>query len=466
MTESRRPLLWHQGLLLQPQHFQQLELHFQSLLYPFHKQLQPYFWGIADLQLQNDALQNRMFEIVGLEAIFPDGTRAVFPGNSVIQPRSFDSVDFDLEGGGKPFKVYLGLKKFRPSGPNATSTGGEADLYSIATRFVCPDDPEDVEDLYLGGPPAKTRFLQYVLKIFWESELEQLGDYWLLPVAQLELEGERVRSSPDFIPPAFSLAGSEKLHRLFKSIQEMITSRCRILEIYKIFRDVSTTGIEAVSLRNLLALTVINRYIPAFHHLLETPAIHPWTAYGLLRQFVGELSTFSDRIDALGRLADGRQLLPAYDHRELGLCFSEARRLVQELLNAIVVGEESVVHLAREGNDFKGQIPTEAFGQATRFILAVTCPADSETVIDSLTNLAKVGSLEEMPTMIARALPGIPLIWQETAPPGLPERPDVFYLALKADHPLWADIRRSGNICLHWDEAPEDASAELIISRF
>ena len=465
MTQSKRPILWHQGLFLQPQHFQQMELHFHCLLEPFQKHCQPYFWGIADFELQPDTLQNRLFEVTGVDAIFPDGTRTVFPGNSVVQPRSFEDVDFDREGA-RPLRVYLGLKKFRPARRNATSTRGEEDLHSIATRFISADEPEDVEDLYLGGPPAKARYLEYVLKIFWEGEVEQLGDYWLIPVAELELEGERVRQVEDFIPPAFSIDGAGKLLRLLKSIQELISSRCRILEIYKLFRDVRTNELESVSLRNLLALTVINRYLPAFHHLLETPAVHPWAAYGLLRRLVGELSTFSDRIDALGRLADGRELLPAYDHQELGACFSEARRLIRELLNAIVVGEESVVHLSREDNDFKGQIPAEAFGPATRFILAVTCSGRKEKVIDSLVNLAKVGSLEEMATMVSRALPGIPLTWQQKAPPGLPERPDVFYFQLKADHPLWVDIRRGGNICLHWDEAPEDAKAELIISRF
>ncbi len=465
MTESRRPILWHQGLFLQPQHFQQMELHFQAMLNPLRQHIKPYFWGIAGLELQPEALQNRMFEVISVDAIFPDGTRAVFPGNAVLQPRSFDNVDFGQEGS-RPFRVYLGLKKFSPAARNATSTRGTEDLYSIATRFVSADEPEDVEDLYLGGPPAKARFLDYVLKIFWESELEQLGDYWLLPVARLELEGDRVRQVPDFIPPAFSISGSEKLFRIMRSIQELVLSRCRVLEIYKIFREVRTNEVESVSLRNLLALTVINRYIPAFHHLLENPETHPWAAYGLLRQFVGELSTFSERIDALGRLSDGRELLPAYDHGRPGHCFAEARRLIRELLNAIVVGQESVVRLSRKGNDFTGQMPPEAFGQAARFILAVTCPSEPGAAADSLIDLAKVGSLEEMPTMISRALPGIPLTRQKTAPPGLPERPDVFYFTLKPDHPLWADIRRSGNICLHWDEAPDDAAAELIISRF
>jgi len=449
---------------LQPQHFQQFDLYVQSLLAPFQQHIQPFFWGVGDFRIQEASLQNRMFEVLNVEAIFPDGTSAAFPGNAVLQARSFKNVDLDLEGG-KLFRVYLELQKLNPAGKNAASTRGTEDLYGVGARFVSHVEPEPVEDLYIGGPTAKARYMKYVLKIFWETEVEQLGDYWLLPVAQLELQGDQVKLSQEFVPPVAYLSGSENLRQILKNIQEYIRSRCHILEMYKIFRNVQSSDIEPISLRYLLALTVVNRYVPVFHHLMETPELHPWTAYGLLRQLIGELSTFSDRIDALGKLADGSELLPGYDHCELGRCFYEAQRLIKELLSAIVVGEENVVHLTREGEDFKGLIPAESFGQATRFFLSVTCSGDSEVVVNSLMNLAKVGSLEEMPTMVARALPGIPLEWKETPPPGLPERPDVFYFSLKADHPLWTDIRRSGNICLHWGEAPEDAVGELIISR-
>jgi len=324
-------------------------------------------------------------------------------------------------------------------------------------------EPEVVEDLYVGGRTAKTRYMNYVLKIFWETEVEQLGDYLLLPVAQLELKGDRVQLSEEFAPPVADLSGSDNLRQILKNIQEYIRSRCHILEMYKMFGNVHSSDVDPVSLRYLLALTVVNRYVPVFHHLMEIPGLHPWTAYGLLRQLIGELSTFSDRIDSLGKLADGQELLPGYDHCELGRCFLEAQRLIKELLSAIVVGEENVVHLTREGSDFRGEIPAEALRRGTRYFLSITCSGDSEAVVNSLMHLAKVGGLEEMPTMIARALPGIPLEWKSTPPPGLPERPDVFYFSLKADHPLWTDIRRTGNICLHWAEASEDASGELII---
>ena len=132
---------------------------------------------------------------------------------------------------------------------------------------------------------------------------------------------------------------------------------------------------------------------------------------------------------------------------------------------AIVVGEENIVHLAREDSYFKGAIPADVFSDRNLYYLAINAAGDSETIVNSLLHHAKIGSLEEIPALLARALPGIPLEQKMAPPPGLPQRPDAYYFNLEPNHPLWVDIRRTGNICLYWDEAPEDATGELVISR-
>ena len=41
-----KPVFWHQGLFLQPQHFQLSEKYQRSLLQPFQAYMQPHFWGV------------------------------------------------------------------------------------------------------------------------------------------------------------------------------------------------------------------------------------------------------------------------------------------------------------------------------------------------------------------------------------------------------------------------------------
>jgi len=90
IVDIQRPLFWHQGLFLQPQHFQLFDLSMRSLLSPFNNFLQPYFWGVSGLEIQKSALKNRSFTIIKGEFLFPDGTHAVFPGNALMNGRSFE----------------------------------------------------------------------------------------------------------------------------------------------------------------------------------------------------------------------------------------------------------------------------------------------------------------------------------------------------------------------------------------
>jgi len=283
--DTQRPLFWHQGLFLQPQHFQLLDLSFQSLLIPFNQFLQPYFWGVGEWEVQRGALANRTFNILKGEFLFPDGTYAAWPGNALIEARSFQEAWME---GGKPFTVYVGLKKFNYNGENVTILPKLENVAEVTTRFVTIADPEEVKDLHAGGPEGKVKRLYYVLKIFWETELAQLGDYILIPFAQLERVGAEIKLAEKFIPPALSLTSSETLQNMVREIRDQLAGRGHQLEEYKRERGIHTAEFGTRDMGYLLALRSLNRYIPMLVHFTEVPQVHPWLVYGILRQIVGE----------------------------------------------------------------------------------------------------------------------------------------------------------------------------------
>ncbi len=457
--EQKQPIFWYQGLFLQPQHFQQHDLYLQSLLYPFQAYQQPYFWGVCRVNILEAALKNRIFEISAGEFIYPDGTRVVFPDNAVLQPRSFKGVWSE----DKPLNVYLGLRKWNTRGENVAVLNNPDDIFTVGTRFVAGVDPREERDIHGSGPPAQINFLNYLVKIFWENEVDKAGDYDLLPVALLEREKEEIRLSPRFVPPIVTISASGVLLQMLRDIREQVTTRCHILEEYKIPREAQSADIGLHFLVYLLALRSLNRYVPLLHHFAETPDIHPWHIYGLLRQLIGELSTFTDRVDALGRVKEGSELLPGYNHSDIGGCFDEARLLISELLNSITLGAENIIHLVRDGGYFKAAIPLDAFDSRNVFYLVVKTSRDRGEILDMLQNVAKVSSEEHMPTLIKRALTGIPLEYSLTSQPGLPKRPDSMYFKLDRSSNHWLEIQKGQNICMHWSEAPEDTAVELVI---
>jgi len=294
---TNRPLYWNQGLLLQPHHFQQQDMYFQSLLDPYQRFMQPYFWGIARLEIQESALGNRAFTLNGGEFLLPDKTHIVLPGNARVEARSFEEDWFEGE---KPLTVLLGLRKTNEIGENVTVVPDLENLGEITTRFVTTADSEEIPDLHQQGPTAQIRRMHYLLKIFWGSEIDQLGDYQLVPLAQIIRSGEDIVVAEQYIPPSLTLSASERLMKIVQEIRDQIAARGMQLEAYKKERGIHTAEFGARDMVYLLALRSLNRYIPALHQMTDSGHVHPWWVYGIVRQMIGELSSFSDGVSVMG----------------------------------------------------------------------------------------------------------------------------------------------------------------------
>jgi type VI secretion system protein ImpJ len=455
-----RPLFWHQGLFLQPHHFQQEDLHLQSLLTPFHRFLQPHLWGTGALEIQEAGLGTFSFSLLKGEFLFQDMTYVVFPGNAVMDARSFDEAWVE---GGKPFTVYVGLKKLNNAGENVTVVSGVEGFSDLTTRFSTKADPEEVPDLHQNGPSAAVKKLSYVLKIFWETEIDQLGDYVIIPVAQLERSGEEVILSENFVPPCLTISGSGSLLKIVEEIRDQISSRGRQLESYKQERGIHTAEFGARDMVYLLALRSLNRYVPLFYHFTESQQVHPWRVYAVIRQLIGELSSFSERVNVVGELEDGSRLVPGYDHRGLWDCFSKAQALVTQLLDEITAGPEYVFQLIFDGTYYATELPPPIFEGRNRFYLVLETEGDHKAMLQSLETVAKLGSRESLPILIARALPGVRLEHLPVPPQELPRRAHAVYFQIDHHTEQWAQVENGRNIALYWDTAPEDLKAELMI---
>jgi type VI secretion system protein ImpJ len=458
--ESTRQLFWHQGLFLQPHHFQLADRYFQSLLAPYHRFIEPYLWGAAGLDISSAALGNRSFELVRGEFIFQDGSHVILPGNTVVSARSFEE---DWIDGDRPLKVYLGLKNWNTSGENVTVLPELEGTGQVTTRFVTRTDPEEVDDLYQPGPKAQVRSLQFLLRIFWETEKDQLGDYLLLPVGQIERQGEEIRLSERYIPPCLNLQSSQFLLQLLKEIRDQLASRCRQLEEYKVQKGVHTAEFGTRDTVFLLALRSLNRYVPLLYHYLESPQVHPWAVFGKLRQLIGELSSFSDEVNVLGDTEGGTSLLKTYDHQDLGACFVAAQSLITRLLDAITSGPEYVIRLIYDGTYFAADLPPAIFEGRNRFYLVLESEEDPKNILQSLTSVAKLSSRESLPLLIARALPGVGVENLSIPPQELPRRSHSLYFQLDHHSDQWAQVEKAHNIALYWDDAPEDLKVELMV---
>ena len=463
MNKPGKPILWHQGLFLQPHHFQQNDTFTKSLLKPHNQYHTPFFWGCSQIHIQDASLSQRLIEIEKCELIFQDGSWVKYPENAMIQSRSFKELSFDVEGD-TPVTVYLGIRKWNEFDKNVTSIDSNKSMGSAGTRYISFVEPESVKDLHEGGDPVNIRNMHYNVKIFWDHEIDKFNEYLMIPVCQLELKDERVGLSKSYVAPTYIISGSDILMRILKNLRESIISRCRVFESYK-FSQGFTSDFDAHFLPHLLVLNALNRSLPILNHIIEIENFHPHAVYGVLRQIVGDLSTFTNRINALGQLKDGTSLLPEYNHEQIFNCFNEALILLGELLKGISIGGESIFTMTRENDYFTARLPAEEFKDSYIYFLVLKSSAEPEKIINDLHHIVKIGNSKNIDNMISRALPGVPVKHRLVPPPGMPKHSDSYYFRINSKHHLWDEIKHSGDISLFWDNAPEDTSIEIVISQ-
>ena len=473
--DEAQGIYWHQGMFMQPQHFQMADLHGQFQIKPLLETGLPHFWGVGALELASAAIPNRVIEVRSAQLLFPDRSYIEYPGNAVIAPRSFDSawVEGRVESD-KPFTVYLGLKKLSGQEKNATLVDSLAAAAGVATRYASLGNPPEVPDLYSEGPAAQVYTLLHVVKIFFESELDNLGEYDLIPIARLVRDADVIKLSDTYIPPCYALGGSELLMRSVKDIRDELAGRTRQLQAHKNPLEMQKTEVDAAYMILLLALRTLNRAAPHLFHLTETPQVHPWVVYGALRQLVGELSSFSERFDMLGAAADGTAGLPQYDHVELNQCFARAHTLISHLLNEITIGPEFLAALEYRDGVYAAELPHTFFDRRNRFYLIMRSEIstkdpgstkDPAWLVESVLRDARLAAGDDIPGLIAHALPGLELINMSTAPQGLPRRAHSYYFRIEQVSQLWDAVERQGSIALQWLDAPEDIKAEIVVLR-
>ena len=453
-----KPIYWHQGLFLKPHHFQYLQAYQQQDNLILKECMEPYFWGISKLNIDEKELLNKNFIIQELDIVFLDGTIVKLPENAVVASRSFeelyDSMDKDL-------KVYVGLKSFTQKGINVTELDSYENLQDIDTRFVSKKDATSVNNLYQEDEIAEIQFMDYYLKIFFEDEIKDLNGYQVIPIVNIKRQNEQVIISDDFTPPLLNITADSNFFEIIKLIQKDLTSHAFQLEEYKLSADALTQ--EANYLKYLMALQSLSNYLPKINHMIKTPNIHPWYYYEVFSQLIGILSTFSNRVNIFGKLANDKYLLQEYNHLNLYKCFSEIKLLISELLDSIIIGPDYMLPFTKNETTFTLDCPVSIFHAKYRYYLVLKTPTQKEELQDSFTKFAKIATDMQIETIVERSLLGLPFEVYDMPIQGLPQRDNSRYFELITDDTHWGQIQQSQNIAIEFDDALDDVSVELIV---
>ena len=126
-------VLWGEGLLLRPQHFQRQDAYHEHCLFKSVKAVHPYAWGVELCEIDREALASSMLRVTGLALRFQDGELYEAPGSDEL-PATIDLST--LAQTVQAVTYYAALPGLKPFNANFVQPGQAATSADNAARFM------------------------------------------------------------------------------------------------------------------------------------------------------------------------------------------------------------------------------------------------------------------------------------------------------------------------------------------
>ncbi|SIT51120.1 conserved hypothetical protein [Paraburkholderia piptadeniae] len=425
----RRRVVWSEGMFLRPQHFQQLERHFERYVQLRCLPVQGLFWGFSKLEIDTEALAQGKIVLLCASGVMPDGTPFDFSGGSdAPQP-------LDIGGDVANAVIVLAVPTWR--GDNVQVSFEESGASALSRYVATETEVEDVNAIGLG--PVLIQVGKLHLRLMPESKLSP--DWQAMGVMRVvERRADRsVIADDSYIPPLLAAHASpvlasymSELHRLLMQRGETLASR---------LAQPGRAGVGEVA--DFLLLELINRYIAVTWHAQQPSAIHPEMLYRDWLKLACDLSTFTSGTHS-------PQVLPPYQHDDLSTTFGILMKELRRSLATMLEQNAIEIELKDAGNGVRVAImsDTELMRDAG-FVLAVYADIPADVLHARFPAQVKLGPVERIRDLVQLQLPGIGVRALPVAPRQIPYHAGHVYFELDKSGELWRQLDSSGGLALH-----------------
>ena len=422
-------------MLLGPQHFQLQDRYHEENALELVRADSTFGYGYVELELDGDGIQNGQVKLRSVAGVLPTGQPFHMPDREDLPaPRQVEG-QFPLDQ--DRVQVYLGVR---------TRVEGQAQVSSDAgdeVRYV--EAPVRAVDETSGEHGRAIRVSQPAFRILFPNE--HLGDHDILPLAEIVRSPEGGYTYDEaFVPPCMSIRASETVVKALRRVLELLVARSTELgeRRRQSGKGVAEFGRDDVA--SFWLMGTVNAYIPVVSHLLRVQETSAESAYLVLAQMAGALSTMSDQ--------NPRDIAP-YDHDNAGAAFTDLAERIPSLLGTVtpkgftrldVTRRDEFVHTATMGDERVVQ-PQVALYLGIR----------SEMPVQDLQGQAptkiKVASADKIDLLVASALPGLTMNLVQTLPSSLPVQAGYVYFQLDKAGDVWDWIVESKSLAVY---APPD----------
>lgn len=440
------PVIWAKGTILNPQHLQiqdrflvdSLQFHLKALNFcPF---------GFQRLRIDQQALLTGTLALSEASGIMADGLLFDIPESDPAPPsRPFaDNFEPDQE----TLDVFLAVPRYREQGLNVAG-----ERRDVETRYRA--EVAMMRDENTGQSERPVLVGRKNFRLLFENENRE-GSSALRIATIRKTPAGLFALDPHFVAPLLNLNTSDYLLSIARRLVEILSAKSTALSGSRRQKNQSLADFTASDIASFWLLYTINTAFPGISHLFETRGGHPETLYSAMLSLAGALTTFSTKIHPRD--------LPAYDHENLGACFTSLDEKLRLLLETVVPSNfVSLPFKLVQPNIYAVSIDRDDYLKNTRMYLAITAQTGQGELISKPPYLVKICSADQIDYLVQKALPGVAMAHAASPPAAIPVKLNYQYFSLSQSGGPWETIVRARNLAAYVPGDFPNPQMELLI---
>lgn len=427
---SLQKVVWAEGMLLTPQHFQQQERYQERYAASLHQFGGGYRWGFAELKIDPHLLRQSKFGLARACGVLPDLSPIDMPHAQHLP------MAIDIDSNMRNTVIYLALP-LQQAGGAEISNGDNNTISRFSSAEIEIADTSTIE-----GTEYRIDICNANFRLVTDNA--DLSGYACLPVARImEVRDDKsVLLDDNFIPPCVDVHVSERLRGFIAELAGMLHHRAEALAM----RTPDGNRPGSADVMDYLMLLTVNRYAPLIAQHSIRSQWHPQDCHALLLQIAGELATFS---------CSKRRPppFPDYQHHQLQASFAPLITSLRQSLSMVI--EQTAIALPLSLRNYGIRVATisdrSLIGSA-QFVLAAKADLPADRIRDRFSGSAKLAPVEQIRQLVNRQLPGMKLSALPVPPRQIPYHSGFVYFEVDRSSDFWAALQTSGGFALHVGE--------------
>jgi type VI secretion system protein ImpJ len=339
------PIQWHEGMLLAPQHFQQMSLRHELLVHYHTTAAAPFHWGVRHIEIDPVPLVDGIFRVLELEAVMPDGL--------IVSHSPGDLPDLTVD-----LTANVDAMKSKPMTVNLAVVARGRGL-ELSDRYAS-DDGGSFADENSGEDDIAIPILKPKLQLVAGDDPPP--KYVVLPIAKVAYRNE-VFARARFEPPWLRVTPGSAIYDICNSVASRLREKACFLAD-QVRSPSSSAGVPQLVDTKILVHCLVGE-LPAFEAILRSGASHPFPLYVALCSLLGHVAGLSRALVP--------PVLDPYDHNDLVATFDQAYSALSKAISEGIHEAYSPFPFVFEGEEFHLRFDPDWGGRSV--ILGVRAPS-------------------------------------------------------------------------------------------